>query len=804
MTDSILPHLLPTALDRAPADIRMLSLDCFDTLLWRHAHAPRHVFADLGGAFSPQQRIWAESQARGAAQLRRGRNEVAISDIYRELMPAASDALRAAATQAELSAEARHCYGFAPTVALMREAKARGLQVVIVSDTYLDSDQLAELIRAAAGERVLALIDRIFCSSQSGLSKGEGLFKHVLRETRIKPAQILHIGDNRHADLVSAQACGINALHLDQFDATSGQRLRLEASIATMLHNAPLAYQPHRPAISAGARQLGDPAERLGYTVLGPVLTAFARFIDDEARKLAAARAGKIHILFLMRDGFLPQKVYETLFPGRACRALEISRFCAIASALTSEEAVLRHLEREIGGSDLKSIARQFLFSPAEAAALLGRLPRQGRKAAFASAVRAKPAFRSILRRSRKFADQLFAYIAREVNPERGDTLMLVDLGYNGTVQNHLAPLLEEKFGVEIAGRYLVLREQDVSGCDKKGLIDPQGYDSATLEALCGNVAVLEQLCTAATGSVVGYADDGEPRRAENRIKGRQSEIRDRVQQGCVRFAGEHEAFVVRPPLSDGEETRRQAATAVLARLMFLPLPDELEVVASFDHDVNLGGGATVPLFDPEVAEQGLKRRGLFYLKGAERMYLPAELRGQGLPLSLAFFATRRFALDLRYPDFCDDGIDLPILITDGNEVVTETVRAHPTQNGYFSAAIPIGDCRYAIGVQFGRLYDWVQVESAEFLPVENFLSESAAKLPPPIEAKPSLEGMEQVAPHLLRCEDKHSFMMVPPPARDGDTKMMLAIAFRPIALRQPEVAVPALQAPARGFVKTS
>src|SRR5689334_22047575 len=112
MTDTILPHMLPNALDLTPAGIRTLSLDCFDTLLWRHVHAPRHVFADLGTGITPMQRVWAESQARSAATLRRGRNEVAIAEIYRELMPQADASALEQAARIELEAEARHCYGF--------------------------------------------------------------------------------------------------------------------------------------------------------------------------------------------------------------------------------------------------------------------------------------------------------------------------------------------------------------------------------------------------------------------------------------------------------------------------------------------------------------------------------------------------------------------------------------------------------------------------------------------------------------------------------------------------------------------
>ena len=218
---------------------------------------------------------------------------------------------------------------------------------------------------------------------------------------------------------------------------------------------------------------------------------------------------------------------------------------------------------------------------------------------------------------------------------------------------------------------------------------------------------------------------------------------------------------------------------------LFLPLPHELDALQSFEHDVNLGTADTVKLFDTGVADEGLKRRGLFYMNGAERMYLPAELRGHGLPASLTFLTQSCFGLDLRYADFCDRTISLPIILADGNNVFTEAVKAYPTHDGYFVAAVPIGDCRFAVGVQFGRLYDWVQIESVQFVPVCTFLSKGAARAEQPVEALPSLEGMEQVAPYLMRCEDEAAFMMVPPPPRTTSEQMMLAVVFRPIAERQ-------------------
>jgi hypothetical protein len=94
---SIRADELPNLLDRAPAGVRYLSLDCFDTLLWRNCLAPRDVFADLpiaGGGMWP--RAKAEARARQRAHFETRKGEIAIEAIYRSLMPHADDAAIAA------------------------------------------------------------------------------------------------------------------------------------------------------------------------------------------------------------------------------------------------------------------------------------------------------------------------------------------------------------------------------------------------------------------------------------------------------------------------------------------------------------------------------------------------------------------------------------------------------------------------------------------------------------------------------------------------------------------------------------
>ena len=120
MQATIRAYEIETLLDRAPAGIEILSLDCFDTLIWRNTHAPTDVFAEMdfaGGGIEP--RTWAETNARKSAYSKRGLKEIGIEDVYRAMLGKPEDAAVEAAVAAELALEARHAFAFEPTVNLI-------------------------------------------------------------------------------------------------------------------------------------------------------------------------------------------------------------------------------------------------------------------------------------------------------------------------------------------------------------------------------------------------------------------------------------------------------------------------------------------------------------------------------------------------------------------------------------------------------------------------------------------------------------------------------------------------------------
>ncbi|MBN9143221.1 MULTISPECIES: HAD family hydrolase [unclassified Novosphingobium] len=783
----VLPHELPDVLDDFPM-ARVLSLDCFDTLIWRDTYRPVDVFKVLPG-IAGSQRARAEEAARRAAHLMVRGEDITIAEIYDKLMPGAAPETREAAIRAELDAEATHCYAFTPTVELIRRAKARGMQVVIVSDTYLSEDMLRELIARAGGEELSAMIDRVFVSSHWRLPKARGLYRHVLPELGVDAAAVLHIGDNLNADVRGVTPFGVQAVHLKQFHAEIERQLRLEACLDTLLSEGKGtlgAPQPHRAALAQWTPQLTDTAQHFGYAVLGPVFAGYDRWLDDEAEALRQRHGGTVHRLFLMRDGHLPMQVHRQR-SGDQGHAVEISRFTATGAIFTTDAAIDAYVEDQLG-TDPAVIARQLLAPPAEVKKLAAIPDKtKGTQALYALLDR-REIRRFIHKAARRMADRIITHIRHAADPRPGDTLMLIDLGYNGSVQNRIDALLAEAMGVHVAGRYLLLREVEVSGLDKAGYFDERHYDHDALGAMANNVAVFEQFCTNTAGSVIDYTERGAPIRRANDIKQAQSAIREAAQQGCLHFARTQPAAsqrASRDPAMEAEHWRR-ANAATLTRLMFLPMPYELGVFESFEHDVNLGTDETIALFHKGHAQRGLRQQGLFYLKGARRMFLPAELSEEGMATRLAYLATSRFGMMLNVGDFvAEGGFLVPTIYSNGQEVVETRFNALPTHNGYHSLCIPIGDCRFTAAIQFGALFDWVEIYSITALPQAEHLNNKHDTASREIAMSPLLEGIEARSGNLWQCTSPHGFALINPPPRGDDTPMMLLVVFRPVTWKE-------------------
>jgi len=767
MIKTVRAHEIAMLLNEVPDGVHTLSLDCFDTLIWRATHQPQDVFADFdypGGGIEP--RVQAERKARRLKAREQNIVEVSIEEIHQHLPTGA-----AVGVTTELELEARHCYAFAPTVGLIRQAKARGLRVIIVSDTYFSGPQLRALIASAAGDEIAGMIDHIFCSSEVGYAKGVGMFASVLRVLQLPPQSILHVGDNPHADGIAAAAAGIHAVRIEQFSPASANRLRLEAAASVMCDPATRVsrptIQPHRAAIAA--RDDGDPAWELGHDVFGPLFDAFSRWLKAEIDALTETSGRHVKPLFLLRDGFLPLAMFEAI--GGAGSAVSISRFTARRASFTDMAAVCSYLEEE-ETERIDVLARQLGLSEDE----VRRIGTSN--LTFRRGVMKPDAIARIAKRSAAFARRLATHIKREGRIEAGDVVMLVDLGYRGTVQDLVGSILEDLLGVTVTGRYLLLTSGAGDNDRKRGMFDARHYDHRLLTALSRQVAIVEQVATSNQGSVIDYADNGRPKHKPCRISKTQALARAAIQSGALAFARTANDAFHQPPVSDDQCARRHMALGVLARLLFVPQLEEVDIFTRFEHDVNLGTDDLVGIVDHQMAKAGLRRRGLSYLRDAKRMFLPGELRAQGLSLTLSNMAASRFELDIRSSDFLASAFPVPVFLSYRDQQIAQNFNATPTHDGYHAVAIPVGAAKFNIGIQTGALGDIIQVEDLSFCRVSEL--EAHFGTLPPIAAEPVFDQMEQVAPGLWRCSDR-SLLFVPPPAGQFAEPLVLQLVFRPV-----------------------
>jgi FMN phosphatase YigB (HAD superfamily) len=787
------------ALDEQAHGLKVLSLDCFDTLLFRRTATPTDVFFQLQDApefrelgLNAKLRAMAEGAARELAQVRRASSEVRLSDIYRAAFPALSDDQVRDLASAELAVEKRACYAFAPSVDLMRAAHARGLRVVVVSDTYYDEKQLRQLLSWALGETDLGLIDRIFCSNVFGRSKVNGLFGEVIAKLRVSPSTILHIGDHQRADFAAPRAAGVRALHFIHHDQPVQDMLRWQAAAADLLvpalrHTSGVP-SPFRGLLAAEKSNL-DPVYLLGYAALGPIFYGFARFVLDELEALR--QKGKApKVAFLLRDAFLPAEICKTVAGRPVGAEIAISRFASYAATFRTITDVERYLAASVGSRRYEAMAKQLLLPPDLARKICDQAEvAKDSEGCFVKLIRSPDVLATIFARSKAYRGRLFRYLERTVQLTRGDTLVIVDLGYDGTAQRLLEPVLRDELGVELLGLYLLLARTPGWQHSRKGLVDPSWCDDRVVASLVPYIALVEDLCSCDAGSVSDYDDEGGAIFDAKVLANHQYDQVKPVQDRCRAFAKCAESFFDRIGERPDRESLRTTALAALGRLLFFPTEQETGFLEGFRVDLNLGTTDSVGLFDCEAGLGQLRRRGLFFTEkkgAASRTNYPVELRHAGAELSLTLLMQHRYSLEFAQSDANLRREKLRILVVSGSDATTTELDAHATHDGYFALLVPVGRGDLNFGVVFGEHYTWVQIEHIERIPAAKLFKDDESAHTENILADVKPEQMILRAPGLYECVSDSAFLFLPPvgPRGVAAPTFVCRVVFRPIAYR--------------------
>lgn len=791
--------LLPA---RLPSRIKVLTLDCFDTILWRDVAQPIDVFFDLAQSpvmrrhgLTAGMRIKAEAKARSHRRLRDGSVEVSLRDIYTTALPHAGGEEIDALIAAEIEAEARACKAYPATVALIRAAHARGLAIHVVSDTYLESSQLRALLQRCLPADAADLITQVFCSCETGVSKARGMFTRVLPKLGVAPATVAHLGDHPVADFTAARAAGVSGIRLRQHDAQMDELHRLTAVAGGValpsLRNTQAFPMPYRGAFGALSGVPRDAATTLGALTIGPVMHAFAHYLHREWTTLCQHHPS-VKMAFLMRDGHLPERAFaawheaQGLTPPAAPR-LAISRFIAFGASLRNQADVDAYLAAFIGSRRFADFARQLLLPDDVASDIVKAAQAASNpEAEFVRLVHRPQTLDCIFRASTALRARLIRYLEQAAGLKRGDTLVFVDLGYEGTAQRLLAPVLRDEMDVKLIARYLIASPTVGWEQQRAGLIDASWCDERAMMALVRYIALLEDLCTAGGASVIDYTEDGEPVMGQKTTPAAQVDAIAPVQQAAIDFV--RKACVHFKTTGEVLDTPALArhCLATLTRLLHAPTSGEINYLAGFQLDMGLGTDIDLKLFDLDAGQRALRERGLIYMEenlSGMRMNTPHELRASGLELALTHLAQNRFALDLHAEDLRLQHESIPVIVLRGEAHTRSNQFAHATHEGWFALHVPAGTGDMTIALALGEVYRSVQIDSVRRLALAQLHAQSGEQSED-ASHQVELDGINLQYGGVALCEHKNALLVIHPLPQAATKPFLYRIVLRPLARR--------------------
>ncbi|HRE46180.1 MAG TPA: HAD-IA family hydrolase [Aggregatilineales bacterium] len=592
--------------DLAPYSI--LSLDVFDTALWRRVLSPTDVFplaaerANLPGVAPTRfraARIAAEAEAR-----RRASDEITLDAIYAVLGDALHLSLQTLNTlkAAEIETERALSRPNPTILAFYEQAKRMSKRVIFLSDMYLPESVIADLLARAGYDGY----ERLIVSSAVGKTKHSGaLFHHTAQTLNILPRTILHLGDDPHSDHHQAWAAGWNAHLIPKISAHTVSPLPLptppEANRSSAESQAlALIHQDYAPTEEGASFW-----EALGWRCAGLLYYGFAvwllrRVQEDKVRRL----------FFLSRDGYILRQAFQLVV---AAAGVDLPSTYLYASRRALNVPAIHDLSRDdldflvggLGNVPLRMYLTRIGLDPT-APAVRWAIQRAGfpddaHRITATDHVRLRALFTILETAIRALADAerplAVRYLKENGFYDGGDPLGVVDVGWHGSMQGALGVLWRWQMGKNAAPLrgYYVGTFDTARYLPVRGYLCADGKPSSTQAVLRQGVEIIEFLLDAPHGSVLGYRE-GEG--AAQPIFSKALSAPRHAAAEVVHAAGL--AFVRQMLEAHGVvDLPAEAAFRPLAALISTPTPLAAQRLGVLPHTDSFGEGYLRPIAQP-------------------------------------------------------------------------------------------------------------------------------------------------------------------------------------------------------------
>lgn len=361
-----------------------VTFDLFDTLLIRRVHDPDIVKLPVARFISTRasqvgisiswekvQQIRDEVEALNRAETAKKFTDheahyptFMATTLQQIFTDSYTDNLLAEVTSYELTMENRMLVPRKELVDWLKELSAQGKRILIISDIYLPSQHLKQLVEYAG---IIDFVEDVISSADTFLAKASGeAFPFIEKKFNLSKDQWVHIGDNPISDGLRPTEFGVEALVIN--DSSEKLRKNITRRYYDYSDGKPFwrgrvlqqFMQPHE-----GENVKRDDLYVEGYNFLAPLLGGFVQEIAERAAEQKITK-----IFFLSREGYTFKKFWEKamplLFPAGNIPEIEylyVSRMALAGATCAYQGLTLKNANISFlpsGNRDFRDVCRIF------------------------------------------------------------------------------------------------------------------------------------------------------------------------------------------------------------------------------------------------------------------------------------------------------------------------------------------------------------------------------------------------------------------------------------------------------------
>lgn len=598
------------------AHIKTITFDMFDTIIFRKIDPPEiihhltaerlyHVLIDEGiHNYTVHEilniRYEVERELRHASYLKEKNDAYSFKNITENYVKRIAgedfcEKYSEEIIQYELSRELQVSYSNQEVFGVFEFLKQMNKKIIVISDMYFEKEFLEKMMKNCG---LFNYIDEILVSNPFMLSKGSDRFDETV-----------HIGDNIISDYFMPTQIGIRA-----YWYKNSNEIKRKKKIRSKIENSNL-NDLLKEFIST---PLADKSFyfKLGYRQLGAIFTLY---IDEVLRKAAYSKIEGLY--FLAREGYLFKKIYgELLKIGKYKTSVVPKDYYLCISRLSSSlSSVRRFGMREIklglrkgDQKGLYSILTTFNLNPKQ-------FEKYARVYGFYhikepiydpmndirlhNFIEDDHVQQLISKQKKKERILLKKYLQQNNFFGKNKKNILVDIGWNGTIQHNLcrAYIEREDFPAVIGAYFGRMDDYHLrySTSEKQKFYRGFAFDADSLtntKFITEFLELFEQAATAPHGSTIGYIYNQESNKVEPIFKSKgedrfaeqnQVQFIDQIQEGIMQFVKDYVELANMIPIND--DTSKAHSLQQLKKFIINPTIEQVGYMATLNHSEDWG-----------------------------------------------------------------------------------------------------------------------------------------------------------------------------------------------------------------------